>query len=212
MNENSAGLDAAARWERLSARLAAVIEKRQSAGQNAEEVLRARARRLAARRSTDTDKQDAGVEYIAFRRGEERYALEIDWVQAVLELRHAPVPVPQAPAHLLGLIRVRGMMTALFDLEALLAAGNSDNGAPTRAVLVGRQENAFALAADVLEGMREIVKDQLVPLPEAMASRHGDLVRGIAGDGLVVIDGEALAADARLIIGASPKTEIAEEA
>jgi len=212
MKENETGLDAAARWERLSARLAASREGRQTVGENPDEVLRARARRLAARRNYGTEQQDAGVDYVAFVRGRERYALPVDWVQAVLALRHPPVPVPQAPAHLLGLIRVRGTMTALFDPEALLGVGNSDGGAPTHAVLVGRQENAFALAVDAPEGMTKLVAEQLVPVPEAMVSKHGDVIRGIAADGLVVIDGGALVADARLSIGASAESEIAEEA
>ena len=93
---------------------------------NAEEVLRARAQRLAARASTNTEMEDASVEYVVFGRGEERYALPVEWVQAVLDLRHPPVPVPQVPAYFLGLIRVRGAMTALFDVEMLLAAGHRE--------------------------------------------------------------------------------------
>ncbi|MDT7687536.1 MAG: hypothetical protein QOE46_295 [Acidobacteriota bacterium] len=72
-----------------------------------------------------------------------------------------PVPLPHAPAAVLGVVCIRGRMYTLLDPPALLDAHAppredvSEEGAP-RFVVALRGDEQLALAADRVEGPREI--------------------------------------------------------
>lgn len=79
---------------------------------------------------------------VTFAAGEALYALPVERVQEILDLR--PIaPLPNAPSHLLGLCEVRGAGVPVVDLRSLLALGPAEDTGQTR-ILVTWVQNGDA--------------------------------------------------------------------
>ncbi|MGP3699293.1 chemotaxis protein CheW [Rhodobacter sp. NSM] len=79
---------------------------------------------------------------VTFAAGEMLYALPVERVQEILDLR--PIaPLPNAPAHLLGLCDVRGTGVPVVDLRSLLGLPPAEDTGHSR-ILVTWVESASA--------------------------------------------------------------------
>lgn len=126
------------------------------------------------------------MEALLFELSRETFGL---WLSSVREVARAvsPLPLPGAPAGILGVIRFRGSVLPVFDLRGRF-------GKPTRApipsdrlIIAKVRKRLVALAVDQVEGITDIAEAQLDDgrhLPRNLSS-----VAGIAAleDGLVVI-------------------------
>src|SRR5437762_13989481 len=79
-----------------------------------EEVYWRRAARMAVRTAVATDATTLAI--LVFGLGTERYAIELSLLAEVFPFRGCTA-VPGAPAHLLGVINVRGDFRAVLDLR-----------------------------------------------------------------------------------------------
>lgn len=102
---------------------------------------------------------------LLLRAGGRSFAVSAEEVKGVAESPD-PVPLPHAPAAVLGVVCVGGRMYTLLDPPALLAAQGSDAlarvGSPRFAVAL-RGDEQLALAADELAGTVEVPADALRP-------------------------------------------------
>ncbi len=103
--------------------------------------------------------------YLLVELGGERYAIA---VQDVLEVgsEPAPVPLPGAPAGVLGLQNVRGEVLPLLDLAALVGAGQP--GSAAAMVVVEQSGRRAVLAVDRLRDVTPLeigdARDETGPL------------------------------------------------
>jgi purine-binding chemotaxis protein CheW len=128
-----------------------------------------------------------------FTVGGERYALHVAFVAEVVAALRT-VPVPLAPAALVGLANLRGVPLEVLDAGALLAVPGAPPAAAHGAVVVF---SGGGLRVGLLTGRIEAVLGDDRPAT-ALAARGGDhpLVVGIlehAGGRVTVLDGAALA-------------------
>lgn len=137
-------------------------------------------------------------EWLTFRLGAEDYAIEIEHVREILKAP-ALTEVPRAPAHVLGVIMVRGEVVAVFDPRRRLALAP---GAPDR--------RARVLVCDAGEGQRGVLVDSvshvvrlppsaIEPRPGGLAGPAADYIRGIGRDRgrlFILLDLPALLRDA----------------
>lgn len=125
------------------------------------EVLNARARALAV--SRHEERQEV-VTVLAFLVGGERYAVRIESVDHVLEARGL-CALPGAPRHVLGALVSRSRVVPVLDLRQLLGlegGGMSDLG---KVVVVEVGEEAFGLAAEQVDGRKELPRSELSQPP-----------------------------------------------
>jgi purine-binding chemotaxis protein CheW len=165
---------------------------------DAQTVLRERARRLAAETTTLRAPEQV-LQVIEFRLGGERYAVESAHVAAVAPLRQL-VPVPGVPGFILGLAHVRGMLVAVLDLRVLFDLPRPALGDGGKLVLVGDGGREIGLVADEVPGAREVPIAGIGAPPTTFVDLRRDALRGIALDGLAVLDAHALLGDARLVV------------
>jgi chemotaxis signal transduction protein len=130
----------------------------------------------------------AHTQLFAFRMGERAYALPASCIDAVAP---APVvtPVPTVPAHVAGIVHLRGRILAVVDLAAVLGLEPVRDDAARLIVVGGSQPWAFVA---VTTGVRDVADDAIVRDVE-----QGLLFRGRVDDGdqvLSVLDGDALLA------------------
>lgn len=159
------------------------------------EVLGARARALAE--SRQEERQEA-LSVLAFQVGGERYAVRIETVDHVLEARGL-ASLPGAPRHVLGALVSRSRVVPVLDLRQLLGlegGGMSDLG---KVVVVEQGEECFGLAAELVEGRKELPKAELSQPPP------GPFLF-LTPDRLTVLDLEQLGGPA-----AAPQAQVQEQ-
>jgi purine-binding chemotaxis protein CheW len=134
-------------------------------------------------------------EYLTFLLGAEEYAVAIGRVREVIK---APpiTEVPRAPAHVLGVVTVRGGVVAVVDPRrrlglpaAELAEGRG------KVVIVDVGEGPCGLLVDRVASVVRLPLGSIEPCPQGVAGSRGEYLAGIgrAGDRLfTVLDPAAL--------------------
>ena len=167
--------------------------------QNGRDILNARAKALAAA-GAEAENQ-ATTQTVGFHLAGETYGLELRFVREVLPPQ-TPTPIPGVPAHIAGIINVRGEILSVMDLGRLFdLASNPDDTPQGRYVLVlWSTDMAFAIFADTLLGIGNIDIDQLRPAPATLSGVRARYIKGITYAGGIVLDGEKLLTDKSLIV------------
>ena len=124
-----------------------------------------------------------GVPHVLFRVGEATYAAPLT---GLVEVTHPPAvsPVPDAPDWLVGLANVRGEVTSILDLRAVLELAPHRGG--PRAVLVARTPDGATVAGllvDHVVGVRRLRVDPVGDSGDFEWGRVGEFVAGLTEDG-----------------------------
>ncbi len=164
-------------------------------------ILDARTRALAAR--GEAREVGVGVEALVLRVGGERYTLPAEAVRAVAALARLS-PLPHAPPWVAGLTARGGVIVPVFHLRAVLGLALTALPEYGRIVLLGEGSGQLALIVDAVEGTTRVDLATLRPAPPTLAAGAGALIRGVDGDGVPLLDAEALLASDRLFIDIVP--------
>jgi purine-binding chemotaxis protein CheW len=134
-------------------------------------------------------------EYLTFLLGPEEYAVAIGRVREVIK---APpiTEVPRAPAHVLGVVTVRGEVVAVVDPRRRLGLppGALSEG-EGRVVIVDAGEGGCGLLVDRVASVVRLPPGSIEPCPHGIAGQRAELLAGIgrAGERLfTVLDVAAL--------------------
>jgi len=109
---------------------------------------------------------------VAFRLGTETYAVDVGAVSSIVEDRE-PTRVPRSPEGVVGVVDLRGEITAVVDptvsLDSDPAQATPDCGDPTESqILVLDREDGVGLRVDEVEDVVSVPPDR-VESDEAMA-------------------------------------------
>lgn len=159
-----------------------------SGARNARQILESRAAALA-RPAPGAAAADL-FDVVEFSLASERYAVEVVHVREVYPLRSL-TPVPCTPAFVLGIISVRGEICAVMDLREVFGLPAQGLTNATRAVILRSPDMQFGILADTVLGVRPVPASSLAAAPDG---KPVSFVRGIAPDGLIVLDAAALLA------------------
>jgi purine-binding chemotaxis protein CheW len=125
---------------------------------------------------------------VVFELSGERYGLAVEHVLEVVPVAML-TPVPGAGSHLLGLLNVRGRLTAALDLKAILDL-------PSKGV--ADLKHALVMAPNGAASFLVERAVQAIALPSALAPPPvvGGYLKGVAAtENVTVLDGPALFAD-----------------
>ncbi|HEY0835443.1 MAG TPA: chemotaxis protein CheW [Azospirillum sp.] len=144
-------------------------------------------------------------QYVTLGVGHEVFALPVEVVQEILDPR--PIArLPQAPAHLLGMIDVRGRGVPVIDLRGKLGLPPASGEATRILVLdlpVDGRDLVLGLVADRVFEVTALDEDRLAPPPEIGRRWNSACIAGVGrrnGAFVIVFDLERLlAADAVLL-------------
>lgn len=129
----------------------------------------------------------AGVKYLAFTLGREEYALRIEQVR---ELRgFEPVTrLPSAPAYILGVINLRGIIVPVADLRIKLSLGAARYDSTTVVIIARTNDMTVGLVVDGVSDVHELTPDQVRPAPDLGASATAYVVGlGIVGEATLIL-------------------------
>ena len=126
--------------------------------------------------------------YVLFELAGATYALRSDDIQQ-LEMVSEPTPVPNAPAHVDGVVSVRGQVIPAVSLRARFGFPRVASDLRSRLVVVHAQGRTVGLLVDSAREFASIAPDLVRPLPDGIAGTTGRYLRGIAqqGDRLMLI-------------------------
>ena len=189
-------------WEAIRARLGEAAEAIEHSDrfspQAAAELLARRARALEKPPAQEPPADELLV--VGFSLGQERYAIEAEWIREVVRLTDF-TPVAGAPPMVSGVINHRGEIVAIVDLRMLFGIASPGLVDMLRVILVGAEKVEFGLLASRIVEFATLRPDELLHQPFELAGRNrGELVKGVTRDAVVVIDGRKLLAEPRLYV------------
>jgi purine-binding chemotaxis protein CheW len=129
-----------------------------------------------------------GSQYLTFALGGEEYGVEILKVQ---EIRgYAPItPIPNTPAHITGVMNLRGTIIPVVDLRRALAMPATEYTPFTVIVVVSVQTRLMGLIVDAVSDVLDIARAAIQPPPDFGTEVDARFIRGMAraGDKLVIL-------------------------
>jgi len=134
---------------------------------------------------------DSG-QYVTLGLDHEVFAVPVELVREILDMRR-PFRIPEAPAHLAGLIDVRGQAVPVIDLRLKLGLAPREAGADTRILVLDVPvEDRFlslGLIADRVFEVTALDPGSVAPPPDIGTAWRCDYIAGIGrrGDTFVVI-------------------------
>lgn len=130
------------------------------------------------------------TDYMVVSFGTLRFGLPAAACREVLKLPRI-VKVPRLPAHLPGIINLRGELVAVTDLRPLLQLPADEPTASFRLVVIADGAMRTALLVERVDGLRTISDQVVANLAEGAAHAMADLFRGKveeADDMLMLLD------------------------
>ncbi|MCK5580659.1 MAG: chemotaxis protein CheW [Candidatus Omnitrophica bacterium] len=130
------------------------------------------------------------LQLVCFNLADEEYALDIHNVQEVMRVGQI-THVPQMPEYCLGVMNIRGDVTAVFDLRKIFKLSAKEFDEDTRILAVTIKDTMVGLVVDeVLENMK-LDSSNIDPTPEVRMNIERECIRGLGeveGRMIVIMD------------------------
>jgi purine-binding chemotaxis protein CheW len=162
-----------------------------------QEILNARARRVASKSHDDEQKKELSA--LIIRMQDERYALPIEAINVVHE-EILVEPMPCVPPFVAGIANVRGHIVPVIHLARLLGLPAVPLDGPTSLIVVGSAEMTVALFVEAIDDVAALPLDRLAPVPASLATDRKHHLQGVLPDGTILLDVDSILDDPDLIV------------
>lgn len=121
-------------------------------------------------------------QYLSFSLNEERYAVNVEAVQSVLELSTIMV-IPQAPDYMRGVINLRGKVIPIIDLKLKFGIGNTEKTNETAVIVMELtledEDIVIGVLADAVHEVVEILPENIDPAPKLGTDINTNFIYGM---------------------------------
>ena len=124
---------------------------------------------------------------VSFRVGEQDYCIDIDVVREIRGWSPTTV-LPHAPAHVTGVINLRGSVVAVVDLAARLGLGRTVPTPRHVVIIVTFGNQTAGLLADVVSDILDLSGAAFQPVPDIVS----DSTRALIANVVTLSDGRML--------------------
>jgi len=126
-----------------------------------------------------TETEEApGAELLTFRLGQQEYALDIMCVREIRGWTRA-TPLPHAPAHMKGVINLRGTVLPVMDLAARLELPDRTQTERAVIVVVKHAEAMTGLLVDAVSDIVNVTAEDLQTPPGAVGAQGTQVVTAL---------------------------------
>jgi purine-binding chemotaxis protein CheW len=129
-----------------------------------------------------------GQELIIVEISGQRFAIDI---MSVREIRGwcASTRLPQSPAHVLGMINLRGSVLPVVDFSSRLGLGDSEPNTASVVIVTEIGDRLVGLMVDAVCDILTLGEGMLQPAPDVGSPRVHEFVRGVitTNDGIVTL-------------------------
>jgi len=153
---------------------------------------------------------DLVEQFLTFELADGLYAIPILAVQEIRGWERV-TQIPQASAHILGVINLRGTVVPVLDVRARLGLETRGVTATTVVIVVRVEVSAgrtrtVGCVVDAVSDVTTIVSDEISPPPDTCSSMQAQVVRGVA----TVEKQLALVLDVRRLIDPTVTAQVSE--
>lgn len=161
-------------------------------------VLEQRAR-LLAREPVRAESDDEWIEVVEFALAHERYAVASEHVREVYPLEEL-TPLPCTPAFVLGIVNLRGEILSVIDIKKFFDLPEKGLTDLNKVIVLESEGMVFGIVADAIGGVRRISRAGIQPSLPTLTGIREDYLQGVTAERVVVLDGEKLLNDEKLIV------------
>jgi purine-binding chemotaxis protein CheW len=161
-------------------------------------ILRARAKNLAQEPEIKGEAEKY-LEVLTFLLAHETYAIETQFIREVYPLTEL-TPLPCTPDYIFGIINIRGQILTIIDMKKFFDLPEKGITNLNRVIVVQEGDMELGILADEIKGIRNIPVSILNPRLSTMTGIHAEYIKGVTGEGLILLDMERFLKDGQLII------------
>ncbi len=139
-------------------------------------------------------------EFLAFKLGREEYGVDILRVQEIRSYEQ-PTRMVNAPAHVLGVVNLRGVIVPIVDMRIKFNLEQVDYDAFTVVIVLNIGKQVIGMVVDGVSDVLTLTPEQLRPVPEfssAIDSRHVMAIGSVAERMLILLDIEQVMGSAEM--------------
>lgn len=128
--------------------------------------------------SESTTSSLANQEFLAFTLGNEEYGIDIQTVQ---ELRgyDAVTTLANAPAHIKGVVNLRGIIVPIIDMRIKLNLGTPTYDQFTVVIILNIQKRVIGIVVDSVSDVITLTENQLKAAPKMGSTMQSDYLIGL---------------------------------
>lgn len=138
--------------------------------------------------STATMAATAERQVVAFRLGEETYAIDISYIHEIIRMRTITF-VPRAPHYMRGVINLRGRIVPVMDLSARLGLPTHEETPQSRIIVVEIGSESIGMIVDAVSEVLRLPEEQIEPPTQMAGSESANYISGLGkvNDRLVLL-------------------------
>ena len=163
-----------------------------------EEILKKRAQKLAKKISAGKNHLTK-ITVVEFRIAHEIYALSLKRIRIIYPLKKLTF-IPGAPDFIKGVINLRGEIISVVDLKNFFDLPNQEFTNLSQVIILTSDKMEFGILAEEILGVAEISKNDIQPSLPTLTGIRADYLKGVTGDGRVVLDDKKLLTDKKMCI------------
>jgi len=133
-------------------------------------------------------------EFVSFTLGSEEYGVGVERVREVLRAPRI-TEVPRAPAHVLGVVNVRGDVIAVIDPRRRLSVASEPGREPSRIVVCESADGPAGLLVDAVADVVRLDPAAIEPRPPSFTGPASEAIAGIGREDdrlLILLDLDVL--------------------
>ncbi|GBC96339.1 Chemotaxis protein CheW [bacterium HR16] len=138
--------------------------------------------------STATMTSVAERQVVAFRLGNETYAIDISYIHEIIRMKEITF-VPHAPHYMRGVINLRGRIVPVMDLSARLGLPAHEETAQSRIIVVEVHGESIGMIVDAVSEVLRLPEDQIEPPTQIAGNESTGYISGLGkiNDRLVLL-------------------------
>jgi len=160
-------------------------------------LMEERARKLARVEQREQVIED--LEVATFALANERYAVESKHIREIAPFTGL-TRVPGAPDFVAGVVNLHGQIVAIIDIRRLSGLPHGKPDSDSKVIVLGHERTEFAIIADSVDRIERFNRSELLEPPDGVSGIGREHMLGVTLEALIVLDGEALMNDKRLVI------------
>jgi purine-binding chemotaxis protein CheW len=116
---------------------------------------------------------------LTFVLGREEFGIPVTQVREVIRVSDV-TRVPQAPAHVRGVVNLRGRILAVIELRSRLGLPPAELTPRSRVVVVEVRGRVLGLLVDAVSQVTKVPEVSVAPAPDEVVSTDADYLTGVA--------------------------------